>query len=103
MTLDDLAAVLAKRFLGLRPTRDRFMKPDGSWMPRWRFAPFSRLEDAFLLLDRAASEFTLSKVDGGTFTAEVRIGGRTGRAGGDNKAQTISLAIANAVGMVSPE
>ena len=59
LNLDDLTALFAKRFLGLKPTRDRFMRPDGSWMPRWRFAPFICLEDALLLLERAASEFRL--------------------------------------------
>jgi hypothetical protein len=46
-----LTNLFAGRFLGLRPTRDRFVKPDGSWIPRWRFAPLSRLEDAFSLLE----------------------------------------------------
>src|SRR4051794_324769 len=98
MNLDHITALLAKRFLDLRPTRDRFLKPDGSWMPRWRFAPFSCLNDAFLLLDRAEGEFKLSSITGGKFTAEVRIGGSAGLASGDNKAWTISCAIADAIG-----
>jgi hypothetical protein len=103
MNVYDVTALFATEFLGLKPTRDRFMKPDGSWMPKWRFAPFTCLEDAFLLLEQSASEFKLSKVEGGTFSVEVRIGGRAGNASGQNKARTISLAIVNAIGLEAPE
>ena len=44
------------------------------------------------------AEFTLSRANGGSFCAEVRIGGRTGKATGDDIARTISLAIADAIG-----
>jgi hypothetical protein len=74
------------------------MKPDGSWMPRWRFAPFTCLEDAFLLLERAASDYKLSKT-GGTFSVEVRIGSRIGAAKGADMAHTISLSVASAIGL----
>jgi hypothetical protein len=99
MNVNDLTAVFAKRFLGLKPTRDRFLRPNGSWLPKWRFSPFASVEDALLVVDHAASEFKLSRVQGGLFTAEVRIGGRTGKAAGADKARTISCAIADAIGL----
>jgi hypothetical protein len=102
MNLDDLTALFAKRFLGLKPTRDRFLRPDGSWMPRWRFAPFTCLDDAFVLLDRASDGYTLTNA-GGVFTAEVRVGTRTGKATGKPKAKTITLAIAQAFGIEAPQ
>src|SRR4051812_13483243 len=98
MSLDELTALFAKKFLGLKPTRDRFMKPDGSWMPRWRFAPFTCLEDAFSLLDRVSDAYKLTAASG-IFTAEVRVGDRTGRAAGASKSNTITMAIARAIGL----
>jgi hypothetical protein len=102
MHSDHLTTVFATRFLGLKASRDRFLKPDGGWIPRWRFAPFTSLEDAFLVLDRAATEFKLSMHRGRTFSAEVRIDGRIGKAVGNNKARAISIAIASAMGLKCP-
>ena len=99
MNIDRVTALYANRFLGMKSTGDRFIKPGGGWMPRWRFAPFTCVEDAFVLLDRAASEYTVKKIAGKTFSVEVRIAGRVGKAVGADKARTISIAVANALGL----
>jgi hypothetical protein len=99
MTNDHLTAVLAERVLGWRAAPDRFIKPGRSWTPRSRFKPFTRLEDAFLLLDRAGGTYMLSVGADGVFSAEVRIGERVGKTIGEPKARAITVAISRAVGI----
>jgi hypothetical protein len=96
-----LIEALAVRVMNWKVAPDRFLKGGRGWMPRWRFAPLERLEDAFVLLSRGADEFTLTSRDG-IFTAEVHAGGRKGSASGEPKARTISLALARAVGIETP-
>jgi hypothetical protein len=98
---DQFTAMLAERILGWKACPDRFIKSGREWIPRNRFRPLTRLEDAFLLLGRAARNFNLTSVDG-QFTAEVRMGVRTGRATGEPKARTICLAIGQALGLEAP-
>jgi hypothetical protein len=100
MTDDRLTDLLATRVLGWKPAPDRFLKPDRGWTPRWQFAPFKRIEDAFLLLDRAG-DYTLRCV-AGVYTVQVRVGNCTGKAAGDEKARTITLAVAEALGLELP-
>jgi hypothetical protein len=90
---------LASRVLGWRSAPDRFLKPGRSWVPRSRFKPFMRLEDAFLLLDRAGCTCVLSVGSNRVFTAAVQIGDRIGKASGEPKARTITLAICKALGI----
>jgi hypothetical protein len=90
---------LAQRVMGWKVTRDRFIKPGRSWMPRWRFAPLTRLEDAFELLDRAGSDYILARAKGRAFTAKVRAYGRTARASGDHKSRTITTALSLTLGL----
>lgn len=97
MTQERLTTVLAVQLLGWKVGPDRFIKTGRSWIPKWRFRPFDRLEDAFSLLDRTGGDYTLAVNASGVFTAEVRIGGRVGRASGDPKARTITLAICRAL------
>ena len=92
-----LTAELATRVMGWSVAPDRFLTGNRGWMPRWRFAPFVRLEDAFQLLDRAATSYTLHGLDDGTFSVEVLVGTRVGKAVGERKATAISLAIARAL------
>lgn len=96
---DDLTARLVEAVLGWRATPDRFIKPGRSWTPRSRFKPLARLDDAFLLLDRAGCGCVLSVGSDRVFTAEVQIGDRTGKATGEPKARTITLAICRALGI----
>lgn len=99
---EQFTVFLAERVLGWRACPDRFLKPGRTWIPRNRFRPLTRLEDAFVLLDRVASNYRLTSVDG-RFTAEVQIGLRTGKATGEPKARTISLAIGQALGIEAPQ
>jgi hypothetical protein len=99
MSNDQLTAVLAERVLGWRAAPDRFIKQGRSWTPRSRFKPLARLEDAFLLLDRAGGTYVLSVGSDRFFSAEVRVGERIGRASGEPKARAITVAIARALGL----
>ena len=96
---DDLTARLVEAVLGWRAGPDRFVKHGRSWTPRSRFKPLVRLEDAFLLLDRAGCTCVLSVSPDRVFTAQVRVGDRTGKATGEPKARTITLAICRALGI----
>jgi hypothetical protein len=97
MTNDQLTAILAERVLGWRAAPDRFIKPGRSWTPRSRFKPFTRLEDVFLLLERAGCTWVLSVGADRVFTARVRVGGRVGKASGEPKARTITRALCQAL------
>lgn len=96
-----LADVLAARVLGWRSAPDRFIKSGRTWIPKWRFKPLARLEDAFLLLDRAGGSYVLSLGSDGVFTVEFRLGERIGKAHGEPKARSITLAISRALGIVA--
>ena len=103
MNDDRLTDELARRVMGWKVTPDRFVTQGRSWLPKWRFAPLRRLEDAFQLLDHAASEYLLATVDGHPFTVEVRVHGRNGKASGELKARAITLALAYALGVEIPD
>jgi hypothetical protein len=94
-----LTDALAERVMGWKATPDRFIKSGRSWLPKWRFAPLSRLDDAFQLLDRSGSTYKLECGDGDLFRVEVRSGGRVGKASGDPKARAITLAVARSIGL----
>jgi hypothetical protein len=89
---------LARTVLGWKPSSDRFIKLGRGWMPRWRFRPLEELSDALRLLDAAAQRYTITS-DGRTFTADVQIDARRGRASGAGKARTITAAVARALGL----
>lgn len=99
MTNEQLAALLAERVMGWGTGPERFMMRGRRWLPRWRFSPVTRLEDAFLLLNHAGGAYTLVVDPNGLFTAEVRIRGQVGKATGDAKGRTITLAIARALNL----
>jgi hypothetical protein len=103
MTTEQLTTLLAERVMGWRSAPGRFMKSGRAWIPNWRFAPLTSLEDAFLLLDTGASGYTLVARNTGEFQARIRVGGRTGRACGKNKARTITIALARALGIAVPD
>ncbi len=98
MTEHSLTDALAEQ-LGWKVAPDRFIKSGRTWLPRWRFAPLSRLDDAFLLLDRFATSYTMRWAERGRFFVEVRSGRRIGRAYGEPKSRAITLAIAEALGL----
>lgn len=99
-TLDSATAALAERVMGWRAAPDRFLKTGRVWIPRWRFQPFQKIEDAFTLLDAASPVESVVSSDGTTkIFVRVRIGSRTGEAVGEHRAAVISSAIARAVGL----
>lgn len=99
MTEQRLTDELARIVLGWRPAPDRYLKAGRGWTPRSRFRPLSDIRDAFRLLDVTTDDYALTSTPGQRFKAEVRRGARTGQATGDSKPRTISLAIAQLVGV----
>ncbi|SRR6266481_345284 len=99
MTAETLTALLAERVMKWSTAPDRFLMGKRRWIPRWRFQPLTSLEDAFRLLESAASSYTLYGSSDATFTAEVCAAGRTGSASGQSKATTITVAVARAIGI----
>jgi hypothetical protein len=94
---DRLTDELVCRVMGWRVAPGRFIKAGQSWTPRHRFAPLIRLDDAFQLLDRVATGCKLTMVKGGRFVAEVQVGTHVGKASGERKARTVTLALARAL------
>jgi hypothetical protein len=101
-TSEQLIAILAEKILGWRVAPARFLTGNRQWISRWRFQPLTNLEDAFRLLETAASSYTLRASSGGMFTAEVSVASRTGRATGKSKAAIITVAVARAIGLDVP-
>jgi hypothetical protein len=99
MNDDRLTEQLAAKVLGWKTAPGRFIKHGRAWTPRWHFAPFTKLEDAFLLLDHAASHYTLTAEKGADFRAEVQVGMCVGKASGKPCARTVTLALARALGL----
>jgi hypothetical protein len=100
MTSDQLTAVLAERVMGWRVGPDRFLPGNRSWLPRWRFQPTERVEDANRLLERAApQEYSMNRAQDGRFSVKIRIAGATGEAIESVQARAISFAIARALGL----
>jgi hypothetical protein len=103
MNDDRLTERLVAQVLGWKVAPGRFIKSDRAWTPSWKFAPLKNLEHAFELLDNAASSYRVAKNAGGNFDVEVRLGARTGKASGQPKARTITIALARALGLEPPE
>jgi hypothetical protein len=101
--VEQLPAALAQRVLGWTVAPERFLTGQRGWIPRWHFQPLKRVEDAFKLLDVAATGFTLTLSGDHIFRARVQVGSRTGRATGKSKATTITVAIARALGLHVPD
>lgn len=103
MSNEHLTARLAEEVLGWKTAPGRFIKSGRNWLPRWRFQPFTNLEDAFHLLDAAGATFTLTLTAVDHFHAKVRVGKRTGNAHGSCKPAVISIAIARALNLGLPK
>jgi hypothetical protein len=100
MTTDRLTAILAERVMGWGVGPDRFLMGHRRWLPRWRFQPANRLEDAFRLLEQAAPlEYTMGAAANGRFWVRVRIGKAIGQARDRSKPRAITLAVARAIGI----
>jgi hypothetical protein len=79
---------------------DRFLLGGRRWVPRWRFAPLTNLEDAFHLLDAAKpEEYAISGSANGEFRVTVRLAGGIGAASDGSKPRAIAHAVARAIGI----
>ena len=97
MTDDLLTALLAELVMRWRVGPERFLIGNRCWLPRWRFQPCERLQDAVRLLERAApEEFSMGAAESGSFWVKVRIAGTTGEAVEPSKPRAIAFAIARA-------
>jgi len=100
MTSEHLTAILAERVMGWTIGPDRFMMGNRGWMPRWRFRPAEKLEDAFRLLEEAAPQaYSISGDDKGGIHVQVRIKGAVGEAQGTFMPGAVTYAVARAVGI----
>jgi hypothetical protein len=99
MTGERLTAILAQRIIGWRVGPKGFFLGNRQWITRSHFQPFNRIQDAFKLLHKAASAFSLTKTPDGLFSATVRVGDRSSVASGSAVAATITRAIALAIGL----
>ena len=90
---------LARCVMGWRALPERFLIGGRRWIPRWRFQPLTNLADAFRLLEKAATSYTLTATPDATFTAHICVADRTGSASGKSPAATITVAIAKAIGL----
>lgn len=100
MTIDQLTAVLAERIMGWTVGPERFLMGNREWMPRWRFQPAEKLEDAFRLLEEAApQEYSICGDNRGSIHVRVRIESTAGEARGTSTPSVITYAVARAVGI----
>lgn len=103
MSDERLTDQLAERGMGWRLAPGRYLRSGRSWVPRSRFRPLVDLRDAVRLLDSVTDDYSLIAEPGGAFIAKVRVAGRIGKAAGEPKARTVSLAVARAMGIDVPD
>lgn len=101
VTQSIVTAQLAERFLGWRTACGRFLKPDGGWIPEWRFRPFESAAHALELLNHA-DQYQIVRDADRSYTVRVRVGRHLGTAVGPELANTVSVAAARAVGIQVP-
>ena len=96
--IEDLTTLLARRVMGWEVAPDRFLVGKRRWLPRWRFQPTERLEDAFRLLAQAdPQKYAMGSEGRGRFWVRVEIGETIGEACHQSKPLAITLAIARAL------
>jgi hypothetical protein len=103
VTNEQLTAILATHVMGWSVGPERFLLGNRQWITRSHFQPLDRVQDAFRLLHKAATGFSLSKTADGVFTATVRIEARPGTASSRSPAATITVAVARALGLDVPD
>jgi len=100
VTGEQLTAKIAQRVMGWTVTPDRFMTGNRGWIPRNRFRPTERMQDAFkLLLAAEPTEYSLVGGNGKLSLANVQVGGVCGQASDKSMPTAICLATARAVGI----
>ena len=98
MSTEQLTVILAQRVMGWRVGPDRFLMDKRQWLPRWRFQPLDRLQDAMRLLEVAAPKQCMITADGdGLVSVRVHIAGKTGESRERSKPRAIVLAVARAL------
>jgi hypothetical protein len=94
---EDLTTMLARKVMRWDVAPERFLLGKRGWIPRWRFQPTERLEDAFRLLEEAGPRrYTMHRDGPGPFCVQVQIGEETGTAQDLSKPRAITLAVAGA-------
>ena len=100
MAPDNLTALLVKRVLHWSVAPDRFLTGNRGWVPRGRFRPTERIQDAFrLLLAAAPAEYDMGGAKGKPSWVKVRIGTAPAEASAPSLPLAICLAIAQALGI----
>jgi hypothetical protein len=101
MTVKELTAVLAERVMKWGVAPGRFLMDGRRWLPRWRFQPTERIEDAFRLLEALDPEaYDMAGRGAGNFSVRIRLGnGGHGEASDKSKARAITYAVARAIGV----
>jgi hypothetical protein len=100
MTSKQLTATITQRVMGWTVAPDRFMTGNRGWIPRSRFRPTERIQDAFKLLVAAApAEYDLGGAKGKPSWARIRIGTASAEASAPSLPLAICLAIAKALGI----
>lgn len=100
MTNDQLTAILAERIMGWTVSPERFMMGRRRWVPRWRFQPAEKLEDAFRLLEEAApQEYSICGDNRGNIRVRALINGAAGEARGTSMPAAVTYAVARAIGI----
>jgi hypothetical protein len=99
VTSKQITAALAARVMGWGIAPERFLLGNRRWIPRWRFQPTEKLDDAFKLLEKAAPRAYAMGDDGEGFRVRVRIGKTIGESRDESKARAITHAVARAMGL----
>jgi hypothetical protein len=80
---------------------DRFILEGRRWLPRWRFRPVERIEDAFRLIEALdPEEYDMAGRGADNFSVRIRLeNGGHGEASDKSKARAITYAVARAIGV----
>lgn len=99
MSNELLTAILVEKIMGWRVCPDRFLTRDRQWLPRHKFQPTKKLDNAFKLLNAAEPlEYTLGGTNRtGDCWARVKLNGTAGEATSRSMPMAICLAIARAL------
>ena len=101
LTTEDLAGILAARVMKWGVAPDRFLLEGRRWLPRWRFQPAERIEDAFRLLEALdPEEYDMARRGANHFCVRIRLeNGGNVEASDKSKARAITYAVARAIGV----
>jgi hypothetical protein len=94
---------LAQQVLHWRVGPDRYLTQNRSWLPRWKFDPLNRLDQAFRLLDAAAPSRYGISFSNGRFHVEVEVKGIIGRASDTSRTRAIVTALGRSLKLKGTE